>query len=498
MAWKGKKMKEKMSKREQTRQMTILAMFIAIIAILGLVPSPLGTTLGFYRVLGDIEATIIHIPVLIGAALFGKKFGIYLALAFGVVSNIAAFLYHPYFFIYPWVAILPRLAFGFAIVYVVNFFLKVIKNKYFSLVVSFFLLTIIHAILTLGMLFTVFPMVLELPFSGETFKYYLIIWLPLMAGFPWVTLIEAVVAGIIGAAVVIRLAKVIGNSKFIQSSKGSEFVDENNGYICGGDGAFIKTEDGGSSWIDISLNNTMQLRNIFFIDENNGWMIDYFGKSILHTTDGGYNWSSSQLGGSIIYQPESIFFLNETDGYVNTDDGLLYKTYDGGSTWEVIYGFYSGWNSSIYFTTETEGWYITGMVFHTYDGGESWSDGERFGTNPRSLFFLDKDQGWIGGSSGLIAKYDGTVEISELDQSLPDVVLFPNPAGDQLQIKFSQKPEDKYQLSIYSIDGKVVFNSLRMYSSEQPSMNISMLPPGSYFLQIKSNKGINTLKFVKR
>ena len=147
-----------------------------------------------------------------------------------------------------------------------------------------------------------------------------------------------------------------------------QFVDENNGYICGGDGAFIKTEDGGSSWIDISLNNTMQLRNIFFIDENNGWMIDYFGKSILHTTDGGYNWSSSQLGGSIIYQPESIFFLNETDGYVNTDDGLLYKTYDGGSTWEVIYGFYSGWNSSIYFTTETEGWYITGMVFHTYDG----------------------------------------------------------------------------------------------------------------------------------
>ena len=67
-----------------------------------------------------------------------------------------------------------------------------------------------------------------------------------------------------------------------------------------------------------------------------------------------------------------------------------------------------------------------------------------------------------------------------------------------MQIKFSQKPEDKYQLSIYSIDGKVVFNSLRMYSSEQTSMNISMLPPGSYFLQIKSNKGINTLKFVKR
>ncbi len=137
------------------------------------------------------------------------------------------------------------------------------------------------------------------------------------------------------------------------------------------------------------------------------------------------------------------------------------------------------------------------MVFHTYDGGESWSDGERFGTSPRSLFFLDKDQGWIGGGSGLIAKYDGTVEISELIKPFIMSFGFQIPARDQLLIKFSQKPEDAYQLSIYSSDGKVVFNSLRMYSSVQTSMNISMLPTGSYFLQIKNKKGSNALKFVK-
>ena len=222
---KGKIMKKKLSKREKTREMTMLAMFVSIIAILGLVPSPLGTTLGFYRLVGQIEATIIHIPVLVGAAIFGKKFGIYLGFSFGVISMIAAFIYSPYFFIYPWVSILPRLAFGFIIIYVVDFFLKIIKNKYLSLAVSFFLLTIIHAILTLAMLFTVFPMVLGLPFTVETFTYYLLIWLPTMAGFPWITIIEAVVAGIVGGTIVIRLSRIFGVKKYVQTSN---TVDSDN------------------------------------------------------------------------------------------------------------------------------------------------------------------------------------------------------------------------------------------------------------------------------
>jgi len=220
-------MKTTLSKREKTREMTILAMFIAIIAILGLVPSPLGTTLGFYRV-GQVEATIIHIPVLVGGALFGKKFSIYLGLAFGVISMLAAFLYSPVFFIYPWASILPRLAFGFVIIYVVDFFLKIIKNKYISLAISFFLLTLIHAIFTLSMLFTVFPMVLELPFNGETFSYYLLFWLPLYAGFPWITLIEAVMAGIVGGTIIVRLSKIFGIKKYLQTSNADKSEVEEN------------------------------------------------------------------------------------------------------------------------------------------------------------------------------------------------------------------------------------------------------------------------------
>ncbi|HOO43951.1 MAG TPA: ECF transporter S component [Bacillota bacterium] len=212
--------KKVLTKKERIREMTMLALFIAIIALLGLTPAPYGTTLGFFRVYGQVEATIIHIPVLVGAALFGKRFGIYLGLAFGVVSNIAAFIYSPYFFIYPWVAILPRLAFGFLIVYFVDFSLKIFKNKYIAVGVSFFVLTLVHAVMTLGMLYTVFPMVMELPYNWTTFGYYFT-WLAINAGVPWITLGEAVLAGIVGGTIVIRLAKTQNIKKYI-STEGVE------------------------------------------------------------------------------------------------------------------------------------------------------------------------------------------------------------------------------------------------------------------------------------
>ncbi len=208
--------KKVLSNREKTREMTLLAMFIAIIAVLGLVPAPWGTTFGFFRIYGQVEATIIHIPVLIGAALFGRKYGLWLGIAFGVVSNIAAFIYNPYFFIYPWVAILPRFLFGILIVPVVNFFLKIIKNKYISLGVSFFLLTLIHAVMTLTMLYTVFNMVLNA--NGVDHEATLVFyfgWLALNAGVPWITLGEAAAAAIIGSIVVMRLAGFRKISKYV-------------------------------------------------------------------------------------------------------------------------------------------------------------------------------------------------------------------------------------------------------------------------------------------
>lgn len=200
-------MKKVISKREQTRQMTILAMFIAIIAVLGLVPNGLGGTLGFIKIAPNLEATIIHIPVLIGGALLGRRFGIYLGLAFGVISNIAAFIYASPLFIFPWVAILPRFIFGILIFDFTRIFIKMTRNKHLGIAISFFLLTLIHTLMVLTMLLTSYSMVLGTGSLIDDFLPYIA--LLLAVNVPLASLIEMIAAALIGSVVVVRLASFL-------------------------------------------------------------------------------------------------------------------------------------------------------------------------------------------------------------------------------------------------------------------------------------------------
>lgn len=196
------KEKEVLSRRDKTRQMTILAMFIAIIAVLSLVPNGAGGTLGYIKIAGNLEATIIHIPILIGGALLGRKFGIYLGLSFGILSNIAAFIYASPFFYYPWVAILPRFLFGLIIYDVTKFFVKVLKNKKLGTAVSFFLLTFIHTAMVLPMMLTGFAITMDMSLSASV-KPFIELLITFLV--PLASLIEMVIAAIIGSVIVLNI-----------------------------------------------------------------------------------------------------------------------------------------------------------------------------------------------------------------------------------------------------------------------------------------------------
>jgi len=148
--------KKVLTKRERIREMTIMAMFIAIIVIMAFVP-----WLGFIPIFG-VSATIIHIPVLIGGVLLGRKNAIILGTTFGVVSMIRGAMSggFDFIFVFPWVSVLPRFIFGLLIYDVYRLFSKVIKTRIFALGVSFFILSLIHSLLVLPMMVATFPMIL--------------------------------------------------------------------------------------------------------------------------------------------------------------------------------------------------------------------------------------------------------------------------------------------------------------------------------------------------
>ena len=138
-------------KNKKILMMCIDAMFLSIILIMTFTP------LGFITLFGVVSNTLIHIPVLIGALLFGYKKGLLYGTFFGLASLFKALtspvtILDPYF-VNPLVSVLPRVLFGLISGLVFDLIKKLPKVYNMPLLyVSSFILTILHSILTLGSL----------------------------------------------------------------------------------------------------------------------------------------------------------------------------------------------------------------------------------------------------------------------------------------------------------------------------------------------------------
>ena len=135
-------------KQNIIKEITIDALFLALIAIFTFVPY-----LGIITI-GPLSFTTLHILVLIAASLFGWKKGMLVGTFFGVFSLFAA-ISHPgtldYFCLNPFISILPRTLFGLLSGLTFDFFKKTFSKNTFNLLIAPLsaILTLIHTILFL-------------------------------------------------------------------------------------------------------------------------------------------------------------------------------------------------------------------------------------------------------------------------------------------------------------------------------------------------------------
>lgn len=135
-------------KNKLIRRMTIDAIFIAIILIVGLVPN-----IGFITI-GPIAITYIHVFVILGAMLFGVKEGLLFGFTFGIASLIQAAITGggnlP--FVHPMISIFPRVCFGGLAGLLFDLSKKIKEPRISFIAVSFTSVfsAIFHSVLTLS------------------------------------------------------------------------------------------------------------------------------------------------------------------------------------------------------------------------------------------------------------------------------------------------------------------------------------------------------------
>src|ERR1044072_4748456 len=156
------------------------------------------------------------------------------------------------------------------------------------------------------------------------------------------------------------------------------FFDQNRGFAAGSKGTLLQTSDGGNTWKPRASFNTDVMRDIFFIDERNGWTVVEVNQNerktkeqprgyLMKTTDGGEHWTRVEIKGFDI-------------------DAILLRAM---------------------FSPNGRGWTFGegGWIFTTHDAGETWI---KLQSPTRRLLlggiFVGDDRGWIGGAGAAVSQ----------------------------------------------------------------------------------------------
>ncbi|MFD2890924.1 YCF48-related protein [Flavobacterium chuncheonense] len=273
----------------------------------------------------------------------------------------------------------------------------------------------------------------------------------------------------------------------------------------------IKSIDSGATWQFIDMSPYAEaLVEVLFLDENTGFVSgkNANGAVVLKTIDGGLNWTAIYNGA---IQGEFVWKLQVLSSNSNVifgsieaaspNPGKLLKSIDGGQTWITKIAPESN-IQAVGFMTENHGWmggHTTGF-YETFDGGDTWiSTG--VGSNLNRIFILNQNLAYASGTG--VYKYTqslGGSSFTEYDRNPLKVKIAPNPVNDVLTFSIEFTEPDHLVMELYDTSGKFL-KQLMLDEVLKPSLVQYSFPfeysAGVYFLNLHSNTGRQSLRFVK-
>ena len=186
-------------RKVNVRRMAVISVLSAISIVLSMIPF-----VG-YIPLGPVKATIMHVPVIVGAVIEGPVVGAAVGLIFGLTSLFKAFTepsITSFCFMNPIISVLPRILIGVVSYYVYKLIYKISKRVYLSGFVAGVLGSLTNTIGVMGLIYVIYAdkYMQAIGQAGNAGKYILLICAT--NGIP-----EAIVAGILVAAVAVAMIR---------------------------------------------------------------------------------------------------------------------------------------------------------------------------------------------------------------------------------------------------------------------------------------------------
>ncbi|MFN3418231.1 MAG: WD40/YVTN/BNR-like repeat-containing protein [Pyrinomonadaceae bacterium] len=209
------------------------------------------------------------------------------------------------------------------------------------------------------------------------------------------------------------------------------FTSSETGWVAGDGGFLAVTGDGGRSWRRVELNTTEDINEIYFRNDNNGYLVA--GRKMFITNDGGKSWNETRIyrpGEFRNLTPEflSIRFADKKRGIAvgsllrkvrNEEivvESLVMRTEDGGESWVRVNVPTKAELFHLDFDGSSRVWIAGdgGVILHSGDGGRTFV---RQNTGTRqpiyNVDFRDSRNGYAVGKAGTILRTENGGEIWE-------------------------------------------------------------------------------------
>ena len=267
----------------------------------------------------------------------------------------------------------------------------------------------------------------------------------------------------------------------------------------------FKSIDGGGNWFPISQDFGANIDHFKIAPTNSNRMYLAIDGNLWYTLNAGGSWFQSglNLGGGWINE----IAVHPSDpnkiAIATTDSNKVYLSTNGGASFTPIgwdlpnfsalslawqnngnEGLYVGMNYGVYYTDT-----VLGNTWIPFNNGlpnvrineleVNYADGKLYAaTYGRGLW-----------RSNL---YNTTLNVS--DFTLDTFRLFPNPASDNVTLKFSKA--DPVSVRVYNALGKLIFYDKEVSLSNGFDINVSSYTSGVYFVKLTGAQGEITKKLI--
>ncbi len=148
------------------------------------------------------------------------------------------------------------------------------------------------------------------------------------------------------------------------------FINRNDGFAVASEGTVLRTRNGGANWENISFGESRQFLSIHGLSYNDMWI--GAAQRIYHSSDGGDSWE--QKASFIGVNVSDILAVNANLVMASSTSGLLFRTTDGGTSWDTVYQT-NGQIRSIAKITDQRfmATGFNGLILRSEDMGATWN-----------------------------------------------------------------------------------------------------------------------------